>query len=110
MSLIFFQKAAQDNLLPQRRQGIAHRRVELLEYAVSQTGKTAHRYIGEALLREGFRQPVLRRVGALVRHQKKGLPLRMSCHIFPDFPAAPLCFPRAGAAEYEMKSHGIHPF
>ena len=53
------EKAAQDDLLAQRRKGIGDRRVQLLKNAVGKAREAAHRHIDEAGAGEGLGEPIL---------------------------------------------------
>ena len=56
LQLVFMriEKAAQDDLLSQRRKGIGDRRVQLLKNAVGEAREAAHRHIDEAGTGEGL--------------------------------------------------------
>ena len=99
------QKAAQDDLLAQRRKGIGDRRVQLLKNAVGEAREAAHRHIDETGAGEGLGEQVLRCVGALIGDKKVGAAARCFFQIVLDLAAAAGGLTRAGAAENKMQAH-----
>ena len=102
---VHFQETADDDLLSQRGKSIRYGRVKLLKNPVSQPGKTAYCYVRESSVGKRSGQKIFRRIGSLIRDQKKCFAVMAGKHIVPDFLIASAGLSRSRPSENKMKRH-----
>ena len=78
-----------------------------MKYPVSETGKSANRYIHKSFSGKYACQHTLCGIRFLIGDQKKGGTFFSAGHIVTDFFTAPDCFSRAGRTENKVQAHDI---
>lgn len=99
------EEAPQDELLHQRREGLAGVLVELLKDPVGQAGEAAHRDVCEAAAGKCRGQHGFCAVRGLIGDDEKGGPSGFFFHVAGDIRAAAGGLARSGASENEMERH-----